>query len=254
MTRYCFPGWNTDSSVRSVYTFKEGRLALHRALRERVYSGMLSPELHDVLSQVLRMMNSLEEKYSNDWYIRLRKKRVMRNQSGVHAKKECMRDIKEVYTWTQTWLINHTSGSVRQDRLEYDNLVAAHAYMAAFACAEAKEFVGRDTRAQDQRTMRKAYDIDPKSHGPRFNHEVYEIACHYVKHIHHEAHGIHAYLTENHANVSADESEAAWWVMQLRGITWHLSVWHGDTMVRDVLGEQLIPSSFYGNKSPVWIT
>jgi hypothetical protein len=54
-----------------------------------------------------------------------------------------------------------------------------------------------------------------------------------------------------HTSVSADESEAAWWVMQLRGMAWHFSTWHGGTMVRDVLGEQFIPSSFYGNKSPV---
>jgi hypothetical protein len=165
-----------------------------------------------------------------------------------------MQDIRKIYTWTQTWLKSHTFGSQHETHPTYDNLVAAHAYMAAHACAEAKAFIINEPRAQDQQTTRKTYDIDPERHGARFNHEVYEIACQYVNHLHHDEHGIHAYLTENHTSVSADESEAAWWVMQLRGIAWHLSVWHGETIVQDVLGEQLIPSSFYGNKSPVWIT
>jgi hypothetical protein len=156
MTRYCFPGWSTERGYRSVYTFWEGRL-----------------------------------EYPDDWYIRLGRKRVSRDQTDASSKKEYMQDVKEVFAWTQTWL-----------------------------------------KAQ-------------------FNYEVYEIRKHYIEHLHHDEHGIHAYLAENHTSVPADESEAAWWVMQLRGMAWHFSTWHGGTMVRDVLGEQFIPSSFYENKSPV---
>ncbi|KAF2832789.1 hypothetical protein CC86DRAFT_198 [Ophiobolus disseminans] len=254
MTRYCFPGWNTDPSYRSIYSFWEGRLALHRALRERVESGVSSRDLHEVLSTILGMMDRLEEKYMSDWYVRLDRMRVMRNQMGAANKKECMADAREIYAWTQTWLKAHTFAATNQDLPAYVDLVAAHAYMATHACEQVKEFIAKDARPQDQRTMRQAYNINPRRHGSRFNHEVYEIACHYVKNIRDEDHGIHPYLAYNHTSPSHDASEAAWWVMQLRGIVWHFSTWHPETVVREVLGEQLIPSSFYGNKSPVWIT
>jgi hypothetical protein len=259
MTRYCFPGWNTEPAYRSVYCFWEGRLALHRALRKRIDSEASSASSHkDVLAKILTMMDTLEETHPDDWYVRWSKPRVMRNGMGAEAKQKCMRDLKEIYGWTQTYLKYYTAdNSRRPPHPSYLNLVAAHAYMAAHACEDAKAFVANDPRIPDAKDRMRVYDIDPDHHGFRFNHQVYEIASHYVKHLHHDQHGIHEYLTNNHTigiTVSADGNEAAWWVMQLRGIVWHLSAWHGETIVRDVLGEQLIPSSFYGNKSPVWIT
>jgi hypothetical protein len=266
MTRYCFPGWNTEPAYRSVYCFWEGRLALHRALRKRIDSGILRQSTHgilrsstsstqkDVLAKILSMIDTLEQTYPDDWYVRWSKPRVMRNEMGAETKQKCMHSLKEIYGWTQTSLKYYTGDTGRRDHPSYLNLVAAHAYMAAHACEDAKTLIPKVPSLFSSAKKKIDCDIDRHRHGSRFNYEVYEIATHYVKHLHHDQHGIHEYLTANHVSVSADESEAAWWVMQLRGIVWHLSAWHGETIVRDVLGEQLIPSSFYGNKSPVWIT
>jgi hypothetical protein len=128
MTRYCFPGWSTDPSYRSVYTFWEGRLTLQRSLRDRIESGVLSPELYDILSHVRKLMSLLEQKYPDDWYIRLGRKRVSRDQPDASSKKEYMQDVEEVFAWTQTWLKAHTYDATRQNYPAYANLVAAHAY------------------------------------------------------------------------------------------------------------------------------
>lgn len=48
--------------------------------------------------------------------------------------------------------------------------------------------------------------------------------------------------------IRGEEAEAAWWVMQLRGITCNLftaGTWHPDGTVQSILGEP-VPSSFYG--------
>jgi hypothetical protein len=90
-------------------------------------------------------------------------------------------------------------------------------------------------------------------HGYHVVIDLYEIATRYVSHLHHSDHGVAAYLKENGISLSDDEVEAAWWVMQLRGITWNFSTWHPDDVVPQVLG-QSVPSSFDGNKTPVWIT
>jgi hypothetical protein len=172
------------------------------------------------------------------------RKRVSRDQPDASSKKEYMQDAKEVFARTQTWLKAHTYDATRQNYPAYANLVAAHAYMVAQARRHVKGFIAEDRRSDDQRSMREAYDILPDPHGTRFNYEVYEIGKHYGEHLHHDERGIYAYLAENYTSVSAGESEAAWWVMQLRGMAWHFSTWHGGTMVRDVLGEQFILSSF----------
>lgn len=255
MTRYAFPGWNTNPTYRNVYCYWEGRLALHRALRKRVDSGVLGGNMHKVLSNVLMLMDRLEDKYTDDWYIRLDRPRVMRNQLGVDKKKECMADTAKIYAWTQTWLHQQTFKQEGQYRPDYTVLVAAHAYMASHAIKAAKDLFLKEFQNQSQQSLRDRYDVNEPKYGSRFNHEMYGIACHYVEHLRDDAHGFHVYLKgDGWTNIDADTNEATWWVMQLRGIVWHFSTWHPETIVQEVLGEQLIPSTFYGNKSPVWIT
>jgi hypothetical protein len=122
MTRYCFPGWSTEPGYRSVYTFWEGRLALQRALRDRTESGVLTSELYGILSHVRKLMDQLEQKHPDDWYIRLDRKRVSWDQT------DAMQDVKEVFAWTQTWLKAHTYDATRQNYPAYANFVAVHAY------------------------------------------------------------------------------------------------------------------------------
>jgi hypothetical protein len=273
MTRYCFPGWVSNSSNQSVYTFWEGRLALHRALQARVEEGR--PALHGevqasteipnsvnpkvasvVLDRVLECFKWLEQDYKDDWYVRWSKPRVMRNQQGVEAKKKCMKTLRDIYEWTQEWLTTNVEVSKRPNAPTYTDLVASHAYMATHACRATQHRNPADPayHGPDGRYVLLIPDYDEEKHGFRPDDNTYAIACNYVNHLNHNEHGMHAYLRDNHLDMSVEDCEAAWWVMQLRGIVWHLSTWHGDTIVRDVLGEQLIPSSFYGNKSPIWIT
>ena len=46
---------------------------------------------------------------------------------------------------------------------------------------------------------------------------------------------------------SDDEIEEMWWMLMLRGVCWALSV-------RIDIPNEVVPSSYYGNRTPVWIT
>jgi len=273
MTRYCFPGWDSITSYRSVYTFWEGRLALHRALRRRVEAvsealsrtveaplktpNHVDPQLQDGgYGKILAFFDQLEQEYNDDWYVRWSKKRVMRNERSVEDKKKCMKTLRDVYEWTQKWLTVHVLEFRHLNTPSYTDLVAAHAYMATHAirATQLRDPADPANHRPDGKYDLLIPDYDEEKHGLRPDDNTYAIACSYVEHLHHIKHGIRAYLRDNWLDMTEDNCEAAWWVMQLRGIVWHLSSWHGETMVRDVLGEQLIPSSFYGNKSPIWIT
>ncbi|KAH7080593.1 hypothetical protein BKA63DRAFT_506751 [Paraphoma chrysanthemicola] len=260
MTRYCFPGWNTGPNFSNAYRYWEGRLALHRSLRARLDGGIPNTQLRDTLSTILERMDYLEKYYGDDWYCRWDLSPIIRNGHDVVMKQKCMEDIRMVYAYTQEWW--HKSSDTFDRRGAYTQFVAAHAYMATHACKDAKALIkdyqdkfNSQYHREETKTERRArYEIDDTKHGQWFLPEGYEIGLHYVKHLHHENHGIRAYLREINTDWTEDQVEEAWWVMQLRGIAWHFSTWHPDTIVRDVFGEQLIPSSLYGNKSPIWIT
>jgi hypothetical protein len=255
MASFAFPGWKCTPAVVHVYCFWEGRIALHRKLQERVRSEKIGQNLKEALNSVLSKMNLLEHKYSNDWYSRWASSTCLRNTSGSKAKEEAIQSAREIFQWTTNYFIEHNFHQKSHGGLtEYVHLVAAHVSMADHAWVDAREFLRHYNRDRAQPALRRDYNITSE-HGHYFVFELYEIGSHYVKHLNDQEHGVRQYLkNKGIPDRTEDEIEAAWWVMQLRGIVQNFSTHHPDNIVSTIFGDRLVPSSLYGNKSPLWIT
>ena len=102
-----------------------------------------------------------------------------------------------------------------------------------------------------QEHLRHKYDIREPDCGPWFAFELFELAKQYAKDIRYHEYGIASYLRQRGMSIMDDEAEEAWWLLMLRGITWTMAT-RSDTDLK-AFGE-FIPSSFYDNKTPIWIT
>ncbi|KAF2680042.1 hypothetical protein K458DRAFT_407617 [Lentithecium fluviatile CBS 122367] len=253
MTSYCFPGWHSEPGIRNVHCYWEGRIALHRRLSKRRVSKTIGPKLTEELESVLVRFDFLEKRHGDDWYARWNWTPSIRNRQDWQTKLGAISDAREIFDWTTEWLVRCNYHLALEDGITtYAHLVAAHANMADYAVEEAKAFMKDYPHDRSQQAFRDFYRFTA-DHGYFVVITLYEVASRYVDHLHHPDHGVAAYLKGKGIALSDDEVEAAWWVMQLRGITWNFSTWHPDGVVSQVLG-QPVPSSFYGNKSPVWIT
>ena len=82
---------------------------------------------------------------------------------------------------------------------------------------------------------------------------VKECAFNIDRGVRHPEHGIPAFFgrrgigLSNNGDESDDICEALWWMLMLRGVIWTMSCTH-------IESDYKVPSVFYGNKTPVWIT
>ncbi|KAJ4296817.1 hypothetical protein N0V90_006865 [Kalmusia sp. IMI 367209] len=253
ITSYCFPAWRIQSFIRGVHFYWESRLAFHRRLRERVQNTKGNKDLFTSLNEVLERMDILEKRHSDYWYSRWLCNPAMRKNESWKDKLAAIDDMREIFQWTTQYLVDasydeaHIDGSKR-----YVHLVAAHAHMAHYATKEASAFEKHYPHSRSQQATREAYKIT-SHHGYFFAFNFYELGQRYVDYLLHSDFGVAANLEERGICLTVEEVEVAWWVMQLRGIVWSMSAWHPDGVVQQILGTP-VPSSFYGNKTPVWIT
>lgn len=255
MASFAFPGWKCTPAIVHVYCFWEGRIALHRKVRERANSEKIGQSLKETLSCVLTKMDLLEQNYSNDWYSRWASSTCLHNTSGSKAKEEAIQSARDIFLWTTNYFTDHNFHHKSNGGLtEYVHLVAAHASMADYAWVDAREFLTHYNRDRTQPALRRDYNITAE-HGYYFVFELYELGTRYVKYLNDQEHGITQYLrNKGIPNRTEEEIEAAWWVMQLRGIVQNFSTYHPDNILSTIFGDRLVPSSFYGNKSPLWVT
>ena len=132
----------------------------------------------------------------------------------------------------------------------YLHLVSAHICMAIEAIDEAV--------AKDAEQYCEGVDLSHVALKKRYNadygnkhlvHELWQIDEIYVSHVTQPKNFIAEYLRSKGLDVSGSQAEVAWWLLMLRGLAWGISVcWD------DVLYGPPIPSSLYGNKTPIWIT
>lgn len=85
MTKHCFRGWSRESTPRSVYTYWEGRIALHRQLKDRISTYAASLTWIAALQQVLNRFEFLEQTYSDDWYARWNLPTIIRDGLELHG-------------------------------------------------------------------------------------------------------------------------------------------------------------------------
>lgn len=254
MASYAFPGWKTSPGICHIYCFWEGRIAIHRKLQERIHDAKIGPILKEKLSEVLNKMDFLERKYNNDWYSRWAWANCIRNTNGWNEKNEAIRDSREIFNWTTNYFkTKDFHAKSHGGHTRYVHLVAGHAYMADYALEDCNNFLQHYSKDRAQHALKHDYGITTE-HGHYFVFEQYEVGCHYVKHFLDADHGVRQYLLGKGIVMTEEDVEEAWWVLQLRGIVWNFSTWLPDNINSSVYGGNLIPSAFYGNKSPVWIT
>lgn len=165
-----------------------------------------------------------------------------------------MDDVKSVFDYTQRYfLMNGFNKDNNTGITRYIHFVAAHASMADQACEDTKQYL-KTLHYGNQEAVHKAYNLHNKKHGYWMVYGLFELGRYYVKALHDDRQWIKTYLKSKNIAMCDEKIEAAWWVLQLRGIAWHFSTWNTPAVVKEVIGEQLVPSLYYGNKGPVWIT
>jgi hypothetical protein len=254
ITSYCFPVWRIEGFHKGIHFYCESRLAFHRRLRIRVEEGLGNKDLSRTLVEVLDYMDKFEQDHSDYWYSRWFWNPSIREKETWQDRLAAIQNMRQAFQWTTDYFVKkgfdraHIDGCSR-----YLHLVAANALMASHATEAVKTLQKNSPGPCTHEDQRKAYDITDR-HGYFFGSRQYEMGQLYVDYSLDPAFGVSAHLRQRCiVDLDMEQVEAAWWVLQLRGIIWSISTWHPNGTVQKTLGSP-VPSSFYGNKTPVWIT
>ncbi|KAF1956326.1 hypothetical protein CC80DRAFT_535663 [Byssothecium circinans] len=180
-------------------------------------------------------------------------------------KSKFMDDIREMFDWTTNYFIKEGFCYQRSAGLTgYVNLVASHCAIASIAAERSRAFIEQLEKGKSEHDMLKQYmeQYLPKDEHYRRDFEdglsytgvlaqvgLHDLATRYVELVIDKS--LHRFYEIGEPNDG--RTEAAWWVMQLRGFVWHLSTRGSNLAASQILGKP-IPSSLYTNKTPVWIT
>ncbi|KAL9625344.1 MAG: hypothetical protein Q9160_000407 [Pyrenula sp. 1 TL-2023] len=269
---YNFFGLRPGPGVRkSVFHFWEGRWALFHKLTERVeqLSTSQTPaarQLFTDLSSVHASFSHLESFYRHDFYCRWGRAvithagalRPLQSESDRATNKEGLVEFcRNAFDDTTRYLAapgremhEEVNGKTR-----YLHLVAGHVVMAHKAIREALAFVDHQPKEQrEQGALRRKYGFDPPGPGARAGNFVFqqqvEIGLRYAQHLRHGEHGVRRYLLERAMEFEEEEVEGMWWNLMLRGVVWDMGSWGRGG---EEVGER-VPSAFYGDRTPVWIS
>lgn len=221
----------------NTFSYWEGRRALWHRLTSRVKS-IESPQLSWILHRIPdRDHNTGFFKSQIGWPLRhfhdrdydLIDFRGTKMERGLVRVQLC----REVFNETTEYFKKMQSGSEQVlVRFKYLDLVGAHCSMAVDA-----GFAARDVN-------------DGKGYRQKLDHSgltvpwPYEIAWTYADFV--ERGDIHKDLSARGWNITKEKAEEAWWMLMLRGMVWEMSVFF-------FLPEEVVPASFYGNQTPMWI-
>ena len=197
----------------------------------------------------------------------LLKDATLQKKAGLQRKADLLHSCRTAYDWTTETLENFRSTDPARKldfsaldengQTYYIHLVAAHTSMTITAISEAarrQEQERKDgvdhSQAALKRRWNAAFHLEEKS-GPGVDRPAMETSQEYIRCINdHHRGGIGWFMRNKGVDISDEEAEAAWWVLTLRGFAWALATRQVD---KNRYGE-FVPSSFYGNKTPVWIT
>lgn len=253
ITSYCFPVWRIEPYLKGIHFYCESRLALHRRLHDRVKEMTNGEGTLRTLTEVLHHMDILEQRHSHYWYSRWFWNPSIREQETWQDRLAAIQNMRRIFQRTTDYFVEkgfdqeHIDGSSK-----YLHLVVANAFMSNHAIEDVNASEKKHPQVRKHEAQRKAYNITSR-HGYFFGSRHYDMAQRYVDYMPHADFGVAAHLRERNVCLEANEVEAAWWVLQLRGIVWSISTWHPNDVVQKILGNP-VPSSYYGNRTPVWVT
>ena len=247
--RVQFTAWGDER--RTVFHHWEGRLALARGLRRRLGEMQQKPA---ILSKIDNYLDALQKDYSNDFFARWNEPTNTHNKLGWKGRSAMIDLCRAAFDYTTETLLSPPFSFGDRDALDqrrYLHLVAAHVFMAAKAMDAAEEKLleeGRTRRDFSQAALRRDYNVPEKQYGTHFLHSFYVYGQEYIDSYRNEVQGIGAYLKRKDIELGEVQAEEAWWLLVLRGMASDMAIWQGPS-----LGMR-VPSSFYTNKTAVWIT
>ena len=261
--------WNTTAIpdiYACVFHFWEGRTWLFCNMQKEWKTSEDSYEILDLFKAFER---TFEDHFHGRWEnspIRFRKEGNQQRIERLRNALKMLQMLRELHSKTTTYFESLES----LQPFNYRQLVGAHINMATKAVINAE---WEEREAEDQRSKRYSSEGTRHSKGPQddnvcekltprhgpvgrdgiysklagqrpFLARMFRIAECYTN-------GLDEIARTLSTQYRADEDSIkdAWWVLIVRGMCWDMSLW----MTAPDADSQLLPSSFYGSRVPVWI-
>lgn len=259
-----FLGWPWHR-VASILHFFESRVAFIQKLDAEVkhHLSQYSEEDSILLRSVKTGLDKLKDEYPSDFYcINF----THRNRQGISPAalnedfNSLLKKCREIFDSCTKNLTKH-NWHLEVDKApdggstKFALLVAAHTFLTNNSTREAKnelqqaerglkngdwaEYMGLEKQAPPEAKKK------PHLGNPGFYFRMNKI----VQNMKSEDRGIQQELAKLGVEVTATDAQLAWWMMMIRGIAWDMSCyrepWPAD--------ERFVPSTFYGDPTPVML-
>ncbi|QIW95284.1 hypothetical protein AMS68_000802 [Peltaster fructicola] len=259
-------------SMRMAFLYWEGRYALLKALELRKNGA--NQYRMDILQEVYDKLDGLRKGYRKDFFCRWNKAAIngwKKNENGDYerdlsgeAKSALIERCRSIFAYTTTALKDLGMADSWNARTKYMILVAAHFRLLLDTTEPVYHGKYKDGVRESQEQLSHDFQeqfphIEKRNRGPFITAEMFECVRRYAvdveNGIRHNDHGIEAFFRRRGVIVGdpnasqADQCEAAWWLMMLRGIAWGMA-----HQCAPSPAGHAVPPLYYGNKTPVWIS
>ncbi|KAL9105277.1 MAG: hypothetical protein Q9227_009516 [Pyrenula ochraceoflavens] len=256
-----FPCW-LGMEPCSVFTYYEGRMILLSEITKRVESFSSVEKCPPRLLFVQQTIAELERDYPDFFYghyLGIEEHPCPRHhgrvQKETYSREKLISTCGGAFEQTNSFFQAVDTGEEPGRRwLGYKHIVGAHVSFAKRAAFWVRDqgYPGKGSIYLDRvGEWPRPDDIDQSRwHVSVGAKTVADVAWAYTQRISDFVEEIHTRKWEGFEGrewFSDDEIEEMWWMLMLRGICWALSV-------RIDIPNQVVPSSYYANRTPVWIT
>ena len=267
-----FPATIGRADVRCTFRSWECRVVFRFKIKDRI-SALKGNFDVKILEEISDWIDFLEHNHKNDFYCRYDQAAITNKhkqnkgavigteaKTAVEAKTLLLQKGGKNFRYTTKELKQLKFDEEHQDGQKmYVHLVAAQESMTIDAIEESsKRRKVPDEKTRCQKDLENWYDGKGEgfalsaNRGPGIDTAFMESAkSHVMSFEAKKSHrGITKFLHRKDINYSEEDVEVAWWLLMLRGTAWAMSTRRIDKLQ---FGE-FITSSFYGNKTPIWIT
>lgn len=231
------------------------------ALRKHLLTANQAGQLSCTLSSVLDYFNHLEKTYQADFYA-LWESSVLcdTSENGKQKTSDLVNDCEMIFEWTSQWLLTHgydqcvhSESSDDGGHSRYVYLVIAHWKMSYNAVRVAKaNSESRHQGEHDRSNIHKAYSLEDIPVAYKWFHtRTFELMNACIEGL--RSNEVVKYM--NGKGISDDEGHfnEAWWVLMLRGHVWDLATRDLTPRVETNI-RRPIPSMYYNDATPIWIS
>lgn len=263
-----FMGWSWHCA-QSFIGFFESRVAFIQSLDAEVKhnTSQHSGKNMNSLRNMKARLDELKNKYSSDFYcLKFTPRQTLSTTSSQQHTdyfNSFIRECEGIFDGCTKYLKDHKWGHGVENAPEdgstkYALLVAAHTAMTNNAIGKAeKKFQEAKANLESAHhgDWAEAIGIEkeapPRTRNPRHlgNPRFYFQMNQIVYDMRSEDCGIRQELLKLGVEVTDTDAQVAWWMMMIRGIAWDMSCWR-EGWPSD---ERFVPSTFYGDPTPVML-